>query len=100
MNLKQNQICSDILFVYLHLWQIVCRFVTMDNARGGQAAIENLDGFLIKGKNLSVKVKLSKEEMLRKKVQRQVSLTIIIVRLLPGQVIPVAEKLELLLLPC
>ncbi|KAL8615825.1 hypothetical protein ACOMHN_048533 [Nucella lapillus] len=42
-------------------------FVTMENLRGAQAAIEHLNGFMMKGKGLVVKVKQSKEEMLRRK---------------------------------
>ena len=45
----------------------------MDNAKGAQAAIENLNGFLIKDKKLTVQVKLSKEELARRKEQRVVS---------------------------
>ena len=45
----------------------------MDNAKGAQAAIENLNGFLIKDKKLIVQVKLSKVELARKKEQRAVS---------------------------
>ncbi|XP_076466863.1 uncharacterized protein LOC143298070 [Babylonia areolata] len=46
-------------------------FVTMDNARGAQAAIENLHGFQVKNKTLSVKVKQSKEELARRRDQQE-----------------------------
>ena len=45
----------------------------MDNTKGAQAAIENLNGFLIRDKKLTVQVKLSKEELARRKEQRVVS---------------------------
>ena len=50
-----------------------CSFVTMDNVKGAQRAIEYLDGFTIKDQVLSVQVKLSKEELARKRERYTVS---------------------------
>ena len=45
----------------------------MDNVKGAQRAIEYLDGFTIKDQVLSVQVKLSKEELARKRERYTVS---------------------------